>query len=367
MTGVHLDDDAKRIVAAASALARRHHHDTVEVEHLLAAILADDAGLFFDGIARAKLVALLDARIFARACSSAYRDPAISAESPLSAAASMALRRASTAYDLVAVGTVSIEKLLASLWHEPTIASIVKDATVDTSDLDALLDEAREVAIACRHPRVGILHFLAVARAKDWFVDGMRAVGGDRTKLRVAVESRLAVIRAKESESTQAPSLDDDLKEYVDVVTDAASSTRHGAARGVDLLRQLLHPDHRAPVFEEAGVPELPLLRWLGTGHVDAGEDVDEADEAETLAEDAELDVVFHDDDITSMEYVVTLLETYFDCSKERAVELMFAVHEGGEMVVGRFPAARARSLATQARVIAEEASVPLRISLRRP
>ena len=47
--------------------------------------------------------------------------------------------------------------------------------------------------------------------------------------------------------------------------------------------------------------------------------------------------VVFYDDNVTSMDFVVTTLISIFNKSKEEATELMLLIHMSGKAVVGSY------------------------------
>jgi ATP-dependent Clp protease adapter protein ClpS len=65
------------------------------------------------------------------------------------------------------------------------------------------------------------------------------------------------------------------------------------------------------------------------------------------------------------MEFVVEVLTECFSILRPRATTLMRQVHEAGECSIGVFTADDARARVAEARVMAENASMPLRVSLR--
>ena len=70
--------------------------------------------------------------------------------------------------------------------------------------------------------------------------------------------------------------------------------------------------------------------------------------------------VVFHNDDYTTMEFVVWVLKQVFQMPDERAMQLMFAIHKQGRGVAGVFTRDIAETKALQVRELAEEHGMPL-------
>jgi ATP-dependent Clp protease adaptor protein ClpS len=76
------------------------------------------------------------------------------------------------------------------------------------------------------------------------------------------------------------------------------------------------------------------------------------------------LKVLIANDDVTSMEFVVNLLERVFEKSRDEAVKIMLETHHMGRAACGVYADARARELASQATMVAREAGFPLQVSL---
>ena len=75
--------------------------------------------------------------------------------------------------------------------------------------------------------------------------------------------------------------------------------------------------------------------------------------------------VVMHNDDVTTMEFVVHVLRIVFLKSVEQATELMLDIHHKGEAIVGTYTYDTAMSKASKAMQMADEEGFPLRISLQ--
>ena len=73
--------------------------------------------------------------------------------------------------------------------------------------------------------------------------------------------------------------------------------------------------------------------------------------------------VIFHNDDFTTMEFVVKILIEVFFKSQSEANAIMLGVHEQGKMVVGIYSYDMAVSMTNKATAMAREAGFPLRIT----
>lgn len=74
--------------------------------------------------------------------------------------------------------------------------------------------------------------------------------------------------------------------------------------------------------------------------------------------------VVFYNDDVTTMEFVVYVLRRVFFCSVEMATQLMLDVHHKGSAVVGTYSYDIALSKSSKATQMASDEGFPLRVSV---
>lgn len=81
------------------------------------------------------------------------------------------------------------------------------------------------------------------------------------------------------------------------------------------------------------------------------------------LREPRRYKVLLHNDDFTTMEFVVELLKTVFFKTDEEAERLMLAVHQRGKAVVGVYTYDMAVSKVSKATRMARENGFPLRIT----
>ena len=70
--------------------------------------------------------------------------------------------------------------------------------------------------------------------------------------------------------------------------------------------------------------------------------------------------VILMNDDYTPMEFVVHILERFFGMNREKATQIMLAVHTTGSAVVGIFPRDVAETKSEQVNQYAQENNHPL-------
>jgi len=70
--------------------------------------------------------------------------------------------------------------------------------------------------------------------------------------------------------------------------------------------------------------------------------------------------VILHNDDYTTMEFVVEVLMTIFHKNRDEAEEIMWAVHEQGKAICGIYTFEIAQTKAEQVRILARRNAFPL-------
>jgi ATP-dependent Clp protease adaptor protein ClpS len=73
--------------------------------------------------------------------------------------------------------------------------------------------------------------------------------------------------------------------------------------------------------------------------------------------------VLFHNDDYTTMEFVVLVLMKFFHKSETEATHIMLSVHHKGHGVAGLFTKDVAETKIDQVHVFAKEQEMPLRLT----
>ena len=74
--------------------------------------------------------------------------------------------------------------------------------------------------------------------------------------------------------------------------------------------------------------------------------------------------VVLHNDDYTTMEFVVEVLQRYFSKTQEEAMQIMLRVHEDGRGVAGLYSHQIAETKAAQVQEYAKSRGFPLKCTV---
>jgi len=74
--------------------------------------------------------------------------------------------------------------------------------------------------------------------------------------------------------------------------------------------------------------------------------------------------VVLFNDDYTTMEFVIEVLQTFFAMNRERATQIMLKVHMEGSAVCGVYPKDVAETKVAQVTAFAKHREHPLRCEL---
>jgi ATP-dependent Clp protease adaptor protein ClpS len=75
--------------------------------------------------------------------------------------------------------------------------------------------------------------------------------------------------------------------------------------------------------------------------------------------------VIMHNDDYTTMEFVVEVLIGIFNKSASDATKVMLDVHKKGAGIAGIYPYDIAMTKVSQAHIVAREKGFPLKLSLK--
>lgn len=118
--------------------------------------------------------------------------------------------------------------------------------------------------------------------------------------------------------------------------------------------------------FERASVPypesilSASLGIRLGDPEEEIGDDIAEQESEPELAEPPLYKVILLNDDYTPMEFVVEVLQKFFGMDREKAVQIMLAVHTQGRATCGIFTRDVAETKAHLVNEYARESQQPL-------
>jgi len=110
------------------------------------------------------------------------------------------------------------------------------------------------------------------------------------------------------------------------------------------------------------------FIRWMTAGAGDEPSDPAQDDDSGVAVETSKPElkrppmykVILMNDDYTPMEFVVHVLEIFFGMNREKATQVMLAVHTRGSAVCGIFPRDVAETKSAQVNQYARENNHPL-------
>ncbi len=79
---------------------------------------------------------------------------------------------------------------------------------------------------------------------------------------------------------------------------------------------------------------------------------------------DPPYDIFVHNDDVTSMEFVIAVLQQVFNLAMPDALTVMLMAHNNGEAKVATLPLETAKYKVGQAHALARQAQYPLRFTI---
>jgi ATP-dependent Clp protease adaptor protein ClpS len=81
------------------------------------------------------------------------------------------------------------------------------------------------------------------------------------------------------------------------------------------------------------------------------------------IKEPPKMAVLLHNDDFTTMEFVIEVLIRFFRRTPEESVKIMLSVHEKGSGIAGVYPSEIAETKVSQVTEYAKSCGYPLRLS----
>lgn len=333
--------DASRVLTAAGELARGYRHESVEPEHLLCALLTEgrmESVLAKLTIDHRVLTERIKGHLAGWPASGLYRDART--EPAASERLRILLDLAGARRIVSLVRPVTIEQLGRAACALPSLASLVMEARSEIVTATDAVAHARLLAIARGDARLTVFHLTHVLADQVWLGTALRHAGLAPEALQTALAGRMNTASAH----------------------DALAAGIEKVGSRDKLLAALLRTPQIKALFSELGVPVYRVFRDLVDSSGDSLDD-------ESLPDDdgAEVEVVFHNDDFTTMEFVIDTLGYCFDITPATAAQLMHNIHaKGGPEVVAVLLAGEARKRVEKSRAHARGAGMPLRITWRR-
>jgi ATP-dependent Clp protease adaptor protein ClpS len=216
-------------------------------------------------------------------------------------------------------------------------------------DLEVVLSVAQHEAGTRRHAYLWPLHLLHGLAQDETFVAAIAKLDGDATKLENYVQDELD--KRTDSHDEEAS------HEGARVVGYAFSASRAQGrpATCTDLWSRLSRTDEAKAAAGAAGIDPVALLFVLVHGMREPSTE---------LADRTDVHVVLRNDNHTTQEFVVAVLEEVFDLEDTESHTKMMQTHQQGRTVVGRYKLAVARDKVATARRRAREAGFPLWIGV---
>jgi ATP-dependent Clp protease adaptor protein ClpS len=214
--------------------------------------------------------------------------------------------------------------------------------------LERLVRAAVEDATAREHNTVSCEHLLSALTSDDEVTKMLAACGADPGELRRELAEYLDLLPQKK---TRAPQFDRHLARVMArLIAAEMASPRDAVARIADEAES-----YAAMLYHAAGIEPIELFRYAAHGHTELTLEVPRS---ERLA------LVLHNDNFTTMEFVVAVLVGKVVLEQAEAERLMLEVHQKGSARVAVLRAARAVELARELLEIAGDSGFPLRVSL---
>jgi ATP-dependent Clp protease adaptor protein ClpS len=222
--------------------------------------------------------------------------------------------------------------------------------------VDEQLEIALHVAVheaSTRHQAIQPIHLVYGLLQDEQVVAMARGAGGDVDAIETAVLAELD--RVEELAGKTEPTLSVVSSRVLARVSSMATA-RSRLASCADLLANLIQVDPAAGgVFEVGGVRATDVL--FGLVHGVAEKDL-------PVPARGQVSVVLINDDVTTQEFVVDLLEEHFGHSEPKANALMLDCHHAGRATIGLFSATEASRRARAAAESARSSGFPLMIRL---
>lgn len=224
----------------------------------------------------------------------------------------------------------------------------IREERTRQKQLATMLDDNMQVALhlakhaaASRNQPLQALHVLYAITEDERVAETIEKLGGDRAGLDAALQTAMDKVE-HELDPREGTKL-------LGSALGIAHNDAHRQMTVVDALAMLL----RTPVakhLERPPITGLALLFALVHGEVPPA----------SIPRETHVHVVLRNDDYSSINLVVKVLESVFHLDRDKARELTMQVHESGRAVVARLAVEDAREKIERARELARLESAPL-------
>ena len=353
---LRVDQDVGRVLREAAAGAHRARHSTVTREHVLSVLIGLDAhwrDILPLHASRRELATLVSNRLSDFPTSAPYRD--VSFSPPLSVELEADLRAARKGFFFPE--EVGVDELLETILLAPEIARLVADARLELDTIDSSISRARRIALERRHGTIHAEHVFRALADERWFAQAIVDAGGVVDAVRNHFDERLAALPPGPKRRGIVPT--EALAALIERARAYAAMLVRPATSDIFVVLALRN-EELSRMVADAGIDPVPVVASIVHGEVP---DLDAS--ARASSSDGDAEVVFHNDDFTTQEFVASVLEEQLGVGDVLAVELMLRIHVSGEAVVGVFPETEARERARAALERAREAGFPLRVEVR--
>jgi ATP-dependent Clp protease adaptor protein ClpS len=274
--------------------------------------------------------------IFAGACAVAF--------------ARLSISSLPVAWFVLAVNAAFILRFAAARARAPQAA---QQKPIDLApDLKALMQSAQAEAGKREHRHVTLEHLLLVMSRDQEIATLLRACDADPAELTRELEDYLALLSPE-----AAPDGSQLFNAFQHAAMVAARAGREQISTQSVLVQIRRDPDAYASLLlRAAGIELVDLLRCIAHGKPDV--------RPHALTGVTRAALRMHNDDYTTMEFVVHVLRSFFGMGEDEAKQRMLQIHSEGSVVVATLPMEDALGRAVRIFDEAERAEFPLRCSL---
>jgi ATP-dependent Clp protease adapter protein ClpS len=345
--------EAASLLDGAREEARRRRHSLVQPAHVVAAActapparsaLVDRA---FDVDA---LWGTIDRHLTTLPEAGGYRDGAAAVAFSSSLESAFLVARLEL---LAPTNRLGVTDILRAVLADRTIAALVLEITTWNDSTSGVLTRAAALAAVETHSVLEPEHLLRIFLGDPSFAGAIVRAGGDVRRVEKEVDAQLAGMRGM-MRALRSPARSQAVEDLLAHAEHAAAHSRPAITERASLAVRVV--EAQASVLENAGVDPNDVIQVLVHGTL--------PEEART-PDGALLDVVFHNDAVTTQILVSEILRSDFGMASDEALRVMETIHAGDTLVVGTYPAPRARAMRTAALQRARLHRSPLRITLR--